>query len=148
MRGERFVGLCGIRDPYTIAHVDEVIEWARAKVRERFGESGWELRYSVYGRDGVMGDLEPLRDRPGHELCVLVQGVAPTREVAEEATLIGLRQMFYARLPDVKGTAGSVAFPLDEVLPASPAYRWTLNHTVAVDDALELFPTHLVDVGL
>jgi len=146
--GERFVGLCGIRDPYTIAHVDEVIEWARAKVRERFGETGWELRYNVYGRDGVMGDLEPLRDRPGHELCVLVQGVALTREVAEEATLIGLRQMFYARLPDVKGTAGSVAFPLDEVLPASPAYRWTLNHTVAVDDALELFPTHLVDVGL
>jgi hypothetical protein len=56
--------------------------------------------------------------------------------------------MFYARLPDVKGTAGSVAFPLDEVLPASPAYRWTLNHTVAVADGLELFPTHLVDVGV
>jgi len=145
--GERFVGLCGIRDPYTIAHVDEVIEWARAKVRERFGDSGWELRYSVYGRDGVMGDLEPLRDRPGHELCVLVQGVAPTREVAEEATLIGLRQMFYARLPDVKGTAGSVAFPLDEVLAASPAYRWTLNHTVPVDDPLELFPMHVAEVG-
>ena len=145
--GARFVGLCGIRDPYTIAHVDEVIEWARAKVRERFGDSGWELRYSVYGRDGVMGDLEPLRDRPGHELCVLVQGVAPTREVAEEATLIGLRQMFYARLPDVKGTAGSVAFPLDEVLAASPAYRWTLNHTVPVDDPLELFPMHVAEVG-
>ena len=41
----------------------------------------------------------------------------------------------------------SVAFALDEVLRASPAYRWTLNHTVAVADGLELFPTHLVDVG-
>jgi hypothetical protein len=67
--------------------------------------------------------------------------------MAEEVTLTGLRQMFYARLPDVKGTAGSVAFPLDEVLAASPAYRWTLNHTVAVADGLELFPTHLVEVG-
>jgi hypothetical protein len=146
--GERFVGLCGIRDPYTIANVDRVIEWARTQVRERFGDSGYELHYNVYGRDGIMGELEPLRDKPGHELCLMVQGIAPTREMAEELTMIGLRQMFYARLPDVKGTAGSVSFPLDEVLHASAAYRWTLNHTVAVDDDMELFSTHLIDVGV
>jgi hypothetical protein len=146
--GERYVGICGIRDPYTVANVDRVIGWAREQVRARFGDSGYELHYNVYGRDGVMGDLEPLRDQPGHELCVMVQGVAPTREMAEELTMIGLRQMFYARLPDVKGTAGSVSFPLDEVLHASPAYRWTLNHTVEVDDPMELFPTHLVEAGI
>lgn len=145
--GERYVGLCGIRDPYTIANVDRVIDWAREKVRERFGDTGYELHYKVYGRDGVMGDLEPLRDQPGHELCVMVQGVAPTREMAEELTLIGLRQMFYARLPDVKGTAGSVSFPLDEVVQASAAYRWTLNHTMPVDDIDSLFPTHLIEAG-
>jgi hypothetical protein len=144
--GERYVGLCGIRDPYTVANVDRVIGWAREQVRARFGDSGYQLHYTVYGRNGVMGDLDPMRDRPGHELCVMVQGVAPTRAMAEELTMIGLRQMFYARLPDVKGTAGSVAFPLDEVLHASPAYRWTLNHTLEVDDPMELFPTHLVDV--
>lgn len=146
--GERYVGLCGIRDPYTIANVDRVIEWAKTQVRERFGASGYELHYTVYGRDGVMGELEPLRDKPGHELCVLVQGVAPSSEMAEEVAMIGLRQMFYARLPDVKGTAGSVAFPLDEVLRASPAYRWTLNHTVAVNDPMELFRTHLTEAGV
>lgn len=146
--GERYVGMCGIRDPYTVANVDRVIGWAREKVRERFGTTGYELHYTVYGRDGVMGALEPLRDQPGHELCVLVQGVAPTKEMAEEVTMIGLRQMFYARLPDVKGTAGSVAFPLDEVLHASAAYRWTLNHTMEVADPLALFPTHLVAAGV
>jgi hypothetical protein len=145
--GERYVGLCGIRDPYTVAHVDQVIGWAREQVRQRFGDSGYQLHYNVYGRNGVMGDLEPLKDKPGHELCVFVQGVAPTAEMAEEVAMIGLRQMFYARLPDVKGTAGSVAFPLDEVLHASPAYRWTLNHTLAVTDPMELFDTQLVTVG-
>jgi hypothetical protein len=145
--GERYVGMVGIRDPYTIAHVDAVIAWARDKVRERFGESGYELHYTVYGRDGIMGALEPYRDRPAHELCILVQGVAPTAEMAEELTMIGTRQMFYARLPEVKGSAGSVAFALDEVLRASAAYRWTLNHTMRCDDPLELFPTHVVTVG-
>ncbi len=146
--GERFIGLCGIRDPYTIANLDRVIAWARDKVEERFGDSGYQLHYNVYGRDGVMGDLEPLRHSVGHEVGVLVQGVAPTREMAEELTLIGLRQMFYARLPDVKGTAGSVSFPLDEVVEASAAYRWTLNHTMPVDDVLELFPTHITSAGI
>jgi len=146
--GERYVGLCGIRDPYSIANVDRMIEWARSQVRDRFGEQGYELHYNVYGRDGIMGELEPMRDRPGHELCVFVQGVAPTKAVAEEVAMTGLRQMFYARLPDVKGTAGSVAFPLDEVLHASPAYRWTLNHTVAVHDPMELFRTHMTDAGV
>jgi len=146
--GERYVGLCGIRDPYTVANVDTVIAWAREQVIARFGTEGYQLHYNVYGRDGVMGELEPLRHQPGHELCVMVQGVAPTREMAEEVAMIGLRQMFYARLPDVKGTAGSVAFPLDEVLHASPAYRWTLNHTLEVDDPMELFRTHLTEAGV
>jgi hypothetical protein len=147
--GERYMGFAGVRDPYTIARIDDVIGWARRQVEERFGTpevGGYELHYQVYGRDGVMGELEPLRDRPAHELGILVFGVAPTAEMAAEVTLAGTRQMFYARLPDVKGTAGGVAFPLDEVVRVSPAYRWTLNHTLRVDDPLELFELHTTEV--
>jgi hypothetical protein len=144
--GERFVGIAGVRDPYTIANIDAAIDWARQQVRERFGETGYELHYSIYGRNGVMGALEPVRS-PAHELCIVVQGVAPERAMAEEVCMTGTRQLFYARLPEAKGTAGSVAFPLDEVMPASAAYRWSLNHTVAVDDPLELFPLHMTEAG-
>jgi hypothetical protein len=145
--GERCVGIVGVRDPYTISRIDDVIAWARNAVRERFGNVDYQLAYTVYGRDGVMGELEPLRNRPAHELCIVVQGVAPTREMAEEVCMAGSRQMFYARLPDVKGTAGGVAFLLDEVMPASPAYRWTLNHTMRLDDPCELFPVHMTTAG-
>jgi hypothetical protein len=146
--GERFIGMVGIRDPYTIAHIDQVIQWARDQVKEKFSESGYELYYHVYGKNGVMGEMEPLKDVRSHELCVVVQGIAPTKEMAEEVCMTGTRQMFYARLPQVKGTAGGVAFLLDEVLPASPAYRWTLNHTVATEHPLELFPVHLTEAGI
>ena len=133
-----------------VQRIDEVIAWARRQVEERFGppeEGGYELHYQVYGRDGVMGALEPNRDKPAHELGILVFGVAPTAEMAEEVALTGTRQMFYARLPDVKGTAGGVAFPLDEVVRVSPAYRWTLNHALRVDDPLELFELHTTEVA-
>lgn len=148
--GERYMGFVGVRDPYTVERIDEVIEWAKSQVRERFGDpeqGGYELHYQVYGRNGVMGELDPLRHKTAHELGVMVFGVAPTAEMAEELTLTGTRQMFYARLPDVKGTAGGVAFPLDEVVRVSPAYRWTLNHTIGVDDPMELFETHVTDVA-
>jgi hypothetical protein len=146
--GERYLGMVGVRDPYTIENIDQVIAWARRQAIERFGATGWELHYTVYGRDAILGPLEPRKGSPGHELCVVVQAIAPTRALAEEVCLIGTRQMFYARLPAVKGTAGGVAFLLDEVLPASPAYRWTVNHTVRVDDPLELFPTFLTEAGV
>ncbi|HTZ35579.1 MAG TPA: acyclic terpene utilization AtuA family protein [Stellaceae bacterium] len=150
--GERYVGIVGVRDPYTIANIDLVTEWARRQVAERFGaagtDSGYELHFSVYGRDAILGPSEPMKARPGHELAVVCQGIAPTKAMAEEVAMIGTRQMFYARLPQVKGTAGGVAFLLDEVMPASPAYRWTLNHTMRVADPLELFPTFVVEAGV
>jgi hypothetical protein len=145
--GERFIGLVGVRDPTTIARIDEVIAWSRNEVRKQYGQSGYELAYNVYGRDAILGAMEPNRNRPVHEICVLIQGIARDRRIAEDITMIAYRQMFYARLPNVKGTAGGVAFALDEVLPASPAYRWTLNHTMRVEDPLELFEMHLVEVG-
>ncbi|NLY74331.1 MAG: DUF1446 domain-containing protein [Firmicutes bacterium] len=145
--GERYIGMAGIRDPYTIKHIDEVIDWCKKQVEERFAGKDYKLSYRIFGKNGVMGDLEPIKETKSHELMVIVEGVAPTKEMAEEVTLIGTRQIFYARLPEVKGTAGTAAFVLDEVLQASPAYDWTMNHTVTVDDPMELFPVHMIEIG-
>lgn len=146
--GEMYIGIAGVRDPYTIKNIDKVIEMAREHVRERFGDEGYELHYRIYGKNGVMGDLEPIKEIKSHELCIVVQGIAPTKEMAEEVAMIGTRQIFYARLPEVKGTAGTAAFIVDEVLHATPAYRWSMNHTVEVDDPLELFDVKLIEVGM
>ena len=79
--GERAVSIAGIRDPYTIRHIDTVIAWARSKVEERWGAPGarYQLYYHVDGRDGVMGPWEPT-PVPAHELCLVVEAVAPQWE--------------------------------------------------------------------
>ena len=51
------VGIVGVRDPYTIANIDLVTGWARQQVNERFGDSGYELHFAVYGRDAILGAL-------------------------------------------------------------------------------------------
>lgn len=145
--GERYIGIAGIRDPYTIKNIDKVVEWAKEQVKERFGETGYQLHYRIFGKNGVMGDLEPVKEIKSHELCIVVEGIAPTKEMAEEVTMIGTRQIFYARLPEVKGTAGTAAFIVDEVLPATPSYIWTMNHVIPVDDPMELFKVRIIEVG-
>ena len=147
--GERAVSIAGIRDPYTIRHIDDVIGWARSKVQERWGEPGgrYQLYYHVYGRDGVMGPSEPRRDTPAHELCLVVEAVAPRWEDAEVICALGTRNLFYARLPEVRGTAGTAALMMDEVLRGKPGYEWTVNHVLPLADPLELTSVKLEVVG-
>ena len=144
--GEKYIGTVGVRDPYSIANIDLMVDWGRKQVEEKFGKKGYELYYHVYGKNAIMQGNEPNKDFVPNELCVIVEGIAPTAAMAEEIALTASRQMFYARLPDVKGSAGSVAFLLDEVLRARPAYRWTIEHLIDVDDPMELFETHIFEI--
>ncbi|QDO89509.1 DUF1446 domain-containing protein [Ornithinimicrobium ciconiae] len=145
--GEKYLGFAGIRDPYTIANIDKVIELSKGQVADEFNDVDYHLSFTVYGKNGVMGDLEPVKEITSHELGIAIEGVAETAELAEAVTLYATRQLFYARLPEVKGTAGTAAFLTDEVLPASASYRWTMNHIVPVDDPMSLFDLHVVDVS-
>ncbi|QFG22279.1 acyclic terpene utilization AtuA family protein [Actinomadura sp. WMMB 499] len=144
--GAKYIGIAGIRDPYTIANIDTVLDLVRGEVAAQFAEVPYHLNFRVFGKNGVMGDLEPVTEIRSHELCVVVEGVAETAELAESVALLGTRQIFYARLPEVKGTAGTASFVVDEVLPASSAFEWTIHHTVPVADPMELFTLRTVEI--
>lgn len=145
--GERALMIVGIRDPNTLSRLDEAIQWSRRKVHERFSGDAYQVYYHVYGRNGVMGELEPIKEIRSHEVCVVVEGIAPSRAEAMEMTNLAGRNFMYARIPGLKGTAGAAAFMSDEVLPARAAYQWTLNHVIAVEDPLELFRFEFEQVG-
>jgi|YNPMSStandDraft_2_1061718.scaffolds.fasta_scaffold01032_2 hypothetical protein len=148
--GERRLAVVGIRDPYTIENIDKAIAWARARLAERFGppeQAGWQVFYHLYGRNGVMGDLEPSPPARAHELGIVVETVCQDGKRGEEICALAARNLFYARLAEVKGTAGTAALMADEVLVGKPGYEWTLNHVTPVKDPAELFRTsfHTVD---
>ncbi len=44
--------------------------------------AGYQLMFRLYGRDGVMGTLEPRQGASCHELGILIEAVAPTQELA------------------------------------------------------------------
>ena len=140
---ERRLFIIGIRDPYTIVNVDQAIDWAKARLNERCGPIGvdYDVFYHVYGRNAVMGDLDPGPTHSPHELGIVVEVTCKDGNRAEEICHMAGFNLFYARLPNVKGTAGTAAMLADEVLTARAAYLWTLNHAMRVDDPLEFTAT-------
>ncbi len=147
--GERRLAVVGIRDPYTIENIDKAMAWARARLAERFGapeDAGWQVFYHVYGRNGVMGRLEPSPPERAHELGIVVEVVCQDGRKGEEICALASRNLFYARLAEVKGTAGAAALMADEVLVGKPGYEWTLNHVTPVKDPSELFRTSITTV--
>ena len=147
--GERRLAIIGIRDPETTARIDHAVAWSRNKLVERFGPPGdsYEVHFHIYGRDGVMRDLEPAAPARPHELCVVVEAVSKDPETAAELAALASRNLFYARLPGLKGTAGAAALMSDEVLIGEPGYRWTLHHVMQVGESTELFRTESMTIG-
>lgn len=145
--GEKFIGIAGVRDPYTLQHIDDVIHYARAQTEKEFQGKEYHLHFHMFGKNGVMREMEPVKNITPHELGIVVEGIAKDKTLAEELTLFATRQIFYARLPEVKGTAGTAAYLIDDVIYAGPSYEWTMNHTVPVKDPLELFDVHIEEVN-
>src|SRR5438046_10689391 len=83
-----------------------------------------------------MGPWEPRRAFPAHELCLVVQGIAPRFEDAEVVCALGTRNLFYARLPEVKCTAGTAALMMDEVYRRKAGWERTLSQALPRADPL------------
>ena len=145
--GERYMGFVGVRDPHVVKNIESAIEWSKTAVARRFPDTKYELYFHVFGRDAILKELEPVKAQPAHELGLVVEGVAPTDALAEKITDFATRMFFLSRIPGVKGTAGTAA-TTKKTMKSSPGYMWNVNHTIPIDDPLELFPVHMTQAGV
>lgn len=154
--GHRSVCIAGVRDPILIEHLDEMLESVRRKLAVELGSrippDSYRLGFRVYGRSGVMGELEPeLRreDRePPYEVAVLIDAVAPTQAEADTVVALARSASLHMGYPGRKATAGNVAFPYSPAeFPAPPSYEFRIYHLMTVEqDPTEMFPITWEDV--
>lgn len=152
LAGYRSVCIAGARDPILIRQFDEVMDRATAKVRSdlegRIEADAYQLRYRLYGRDGVMGPREPAPDGLPLELGVVMEVVARTQEIADTVGALLRSASLHIGYTDRIATAGNLAFPYSPAeFPAPPAYEFRVYHLMEVDDPLELFPITYETVG-
>lgn len=147
LAGYRSIAIAGVRDPIIIRQLDhfilEVGDVIRDKVAQSLGLAGdaYTLHWRIFGRDGSMGPLEP-EPEVGHEVGVVMEVVAPTQRQAAEVLSIAWHTALHHPVPEYSGLISNLAFPYSPPgVDAGPAYRFCLNHVLALDDGgADLFP--------
>ncbi|MBI2755950.1 MAG: acyclic terpene utilization AtuA family protein [Chloroflexi bacterium] len=149
--GFRALTIGAVRDPIAIRSLDWVLENVRERTREKYEQlevgKDYQIVFHQYGKNGVMGDLEPLKNTVSHEICIVTEVLARTQEVADLIARFTLYRLLFPTFAGQKATAGGIAMLRDEVLRGQPAYRWTVDHLLPVQDPLELFQVCIEEVA-
>lgn len=144
--GFRTICVAGIRDPILIGRLDQVLGEIRDQVVRELGPSG-VLLFRVYGRNGVMGELEPMKDRVPHEVGLIIEAVAPDQEAANGLCAYARSSLLHEGYPGRISTAGNLAFPYSPSdTPCGPVFEFSLYHLMSVRDPLELFPVEIEEI--
>ena len=147
LAGYRSVCVCGTRDPLLIGRLDDFLASVRAEVAVKAAAFGaapesYQLGIRVYGRDGVMGAREPLRDASPHELGFVLEVMSrQSQEMASAVLGMARTNMLHTEFPGRLCREGNMAFPFSPSdIEVGAVYRFSVYHVAELDDPCEPFP--------
>ena len=150
--GYRSIQIIAARDPALIEHIDHFYEQVRAAAERNLEIAGIErgsytVRFRTYGRDAVMGPNEPLRDRPAHEVGILIEGVAVEQSTATAAVARHAAVAGHVDFPGKLTTAGNVAQPFPGgAIPAGEVYEWSVWHILEPESWRDTATVEIIDL--
>jgi hypothetical protein len=154
--GFRCIFVGGIRDPVLIGQIDNFLERVRKYTQGLFPEldksDSCRLLYHVYGKNGVMGPIEPRKDDAiaSHEIAILGEVVAPTAEMAHTIANNARASILHFAYPGQLATTGNFASPLSpHEQDAGAVFKFSVYHLVDLEPGEEtsLFGMKLHNVG-
>src|SRR4051795_4300414 len=136
----------GVRDPYIIAELDSWLKQLDDNIRVRIaatiGNRPYEIVTRVYGRDGVMGALEPERRAGGHEVFIVWDVITDSQELSRAIAASVSHLAVHNPIPKWHGLISGVAFPYSPPeLDRGPVYEFHLNQVLVPDNPTSLFRT-------
>jgi hypothetical protein len=154
--GHRYVVIAGVRDPVVLRQFDLFLAGLRETIAHKCEASlglqldqDFRLVFRVYGKNGVMGALEPHNVIEGHEVGLVVEAIGRTAEEAHAVISVAWHTGLHHPVPEWEGLISNWAFPYSPPeMDGGPVYRFCVNHVVELDDPLETFRIEYADVGL
>lgn len=141
--------IAGVRDPILIDKLEEVESLIVKSVKEYFWEipeENYSINFYNYGKNGVMGELEPEKETP-HEIGVLFEVLAKT-QIEASTICSALRSTFmHYGYEGRKSTSGNLAFPFaPSDINFGPVYEFSLYHLMDVENGKVMFPIEYREV--
>lgn len=142
--GYRTVYIGGIRDPILIAGIDPFLERVQERTKEAFPElgqpAGPRLIFHVYGKNAVMGHMEPETSTTSHEIGVLGEVLGQSQEVADAIAGFSRTVLLHGEYDGQVATAGNLALPLTPLETSlGPVFKFSFYHLMEVDDPCDMF---------
>ena len=141
--GYRSIFIAGARDPIFISQIDEILAKVIGATRAYFSEvpeETYQIIPHLYGKNGVMGDLEPVKT-PAHELCIIVEVAATTQAIATAICGKVRTALMHSPYPGRIATAGNLASPFTPLeIPLGQACEFNVYHLMKIDSPTALFP--------
>ena len=142
--GFRTISILGIRDERMIANIDWCLEQVRNHVQSHLKplqpQEDYHMVFRIYGKNGVLGEAEPVKDTKSHELGLLIESIASEEELSENVCELAGRKLLHMDYPGRLATAGNVAYPYSPTAnKLGPVYYWGIWHILELEDACEPF---------
>lgn len=142
--GYRTISVAAAKDPIMISKIDEIVQSVKDRVInnfESYGIKDFFLDFKIYGKNGVMGLFPGSDDRVAHELCIVIEAVAPTQEQADTICGFARSTMLHFGYEGRISTAGNLAFPFSPSdCKVGEVYEFNIYHLMKVDNPIEHFP--------
>ncbi len=158
LEGARRVGfsaftIAATRDPGLIGQFDSFLEFVHGSTATKVKALGispeqYRLVVRPYGRDGVMGSWEPNQGAVPIELPLIAEVVADSQEVANAVLSLARVTLLHSDFPGRMCREGNMAFPFSPSdVERGAIYEFMLQHVLATDDPLRMFPIAYEQVG-
>lgn len=144
--GYSAITFAGTRDPGLISQLDSFMEFVRESVATKVAafdvsREQYQLVLRLYGKNGVMGDWEPLENPSSHEIGILAEVVAKTQDIANAVLSVTRVTLLHSDFRGRLCKEGNMAFPFSPSdIERGPIYEFSLRHVVEPDNPLEMFP--------
>src|SRR6267378_2091072 len=154
IEGARLVGyrslvIAGIRDPLVLRQLDTFLSTLRTVIERKVSDSmklsadGYSLNFRVYGRNGTLGDLQPL-SQEGHEIGLIIDVVAASQSLAADIIPIASHTGLHHPIPEHEGLISNLAYPFSPGgIDAGPVYTFCINHVWELAEPCKPFATKM-----
>ena len=147
--GYRTVFIAGVRDPIMISQIDYLIDGVTKNTKAFFHDvaEDFQILFHVYGKNGVLGKVEYIKNAQPFELGFVGEVVAKTQELA--STICGYLShlSMHFDYPGCKATAGNLAMLYSpENIDMGEVFEFNIYHLVEVDSPTALFPISFEEI--
>ncbi|MCG8570137.1 MAG: DUF1446 domain-containing protein [Spirochaetes bacterium] len=147
--GYRTICIAGTRDPIMIEQIDSILSTIKSNIAELCQKENihGEIFFHLYGKNGVMGVMEPKKQTDCHEVAILMEALGKTETEAETLCSITRSTLLHYGYENRISTAGNLAFPFSPSdINMGEMFEFSIYHLMPIENQ-DLFPVLIKEIG-